>query len=83
MTRSFFIMAALLSCLVLKAGPYVDSLQVEARQDTLREAKITSDRAATVARTQTDFITLQRDTKTTYHETDIRRPDGRGNTGLS
>ena len=46
-------MAALLSCLVLKAGPDLDSLEVEVRQDTLREAKITSDRAVTVARTQT------------------------------
>lgn len=53
MTRSFFIVAALLSCLVLKAGPDLDSLEVEVRQDTLREAKITSDRAVTVARTQT------------------------------
>ena len=46
-------MTALLSCLVLKAGPDLDSLEVEARQDTLREAKIISARAATVARTQT------------------------------
>lgn len=46
-------MAALLSCLVLKAGPDLDSLEVEVRRDTLREAKITSDRAVTVARTQT------------------------------
>ena len=53
MARLFFMITALLSCVVLQAGPYVDSLDVHVRRDTIREARVTSERDAAVARTQT------------------------------